>query len=163
MKTKMKPQQEGMKPEQEGVGSGEETRQATSRSSAVIGFLDGYRAGNLAVARPKLTFRINSIQRICGKINDVLSARSLSLMQEEWKRGCELLSQYEKDEFNTLIQFGQAVHAWLDMNQDYVQIDEIGELIKQLAYHYRYISSELDDRDIAELSRRIDDAIQDKN
>ena len=49
------------------------------------------------------------------------------------------------------------------MNQDYVQIEEIGELIKQLAYHYRYISSELDDRDIAELSRRIDDAIQDKN
>ena len=101
MKTKMKPQQEGMKPEQEGVGSGEETRQATSRSSAVIGFLDGYRAGNLAVARPKLTFRINSIQRICGKINDVLSARSLpdtvsgSLMQEEWIRGCKLLSQYD--------------------------------------------------------------------
>ncbi len=159
----MKPQDEGMKPEQEGVGSGEETTQTPSRSSAVIGFLDGYRAGNLAVARPKLTFRINSIQRICGKINDVLSAESLSLMQEEWIRGCELLSQYEQDEFNTLIQFGQAVHAWLDMNQDYVQIEEIGELIKQLAYHYRYISSELDDRDIAELSRRIDDAIQDKN
>ena len=127
--------------------------------SSLEGFLDGYKARNLAANKLTFNFHVEEIVRLLDKLiiqvendDNKLASENLAKCKTTLSKNFEV--DNSKDYYNNCVVFGDSFNTFIDVNK--VKVDVVTELNRKIIYHYLNLAKKMeDDKRIEELARKI--------
>jgi hypothetical protein len=124
----------------------------------VEGFLDGYKARNLAANKITSDFHIEEIIRLVDKLKEQINPIENTAIQtlDSGKKYLaeNITTEDPKAYYNNSISFGESLKSFMDLNNNL--LPQNSDILKKTIYHYLNLAKKLEDDDrITKLAREI--------
>lgn len=126
----------------------EEKRKAMSRLS---GFIDGYKASNIASLESSIKYHFGEIKE---KIQSIISSEGANKeLLNSLKKAHSILDESDLDYFDKLIQFGEALKTTILVIKTEHLAEKLNDpRMKMIVYHYLELAEKIEDKRINTLA-----------
>lgn len=124
--------------------------------SGLIGFLEGYKASNIASVEPTLEYHFDEIKDRINHLNDDKTLKSL-IFTKMLLRSLLIIDKQNIETFDKTLKFGESLKSAVFIAKGSDEFDKITHnvLIRSIIFHFLELADNIDDKKINDIAIQI--------